>query len=163
MILGMVGWRGMVGSVLMGRMLEEGDFRHVEKTVFFSTSQAGQPAPEVAGAEPVLSDANDTQALAKCDVIISCQGGDYTKSVHPKLRSEGWTGYWIDAASSLRMEKDAVIILDPVNMPVIEKSLKAGIKDYIGGNCTVSLMLLALDGLIREGLVDWVTDRKSVV
>lgn len=157
MILGMVGWRGMVGSVLMGRMLEEGDFRHVEKTVFFSTSQAGQPAPEVAGAEPVLSDANDTQALAKCDVIISCQGGDYTKSVHPKLRSEGWTGYWIDAASSLRMEKDAVIILDPVNMPVIEKSLKAGIKDYIGGNCTVSLMLLALDGLIREGLVDWVT------
>ena len=157
MILGMVGWRGMVGSVLMGRMLEEGDFRHVEKTVFFSTSQAGQPAPEVAGAEPVLSDANDTEALAKCDVIISCQGGDYTKSVHPKLRSEGWTGYWIDAASSLRMEKDAVIILDPVNMPVIEKSLKAGIKDYIGGNCTVSLMLLALDGLIREGLVDWVT------
>ena len=129
MILGMVGWRGMVGSVLMGRMLEEGDFRHVEKTVFFSTSQAGQPAPEVAGAEPVLSDANDTQALAKCDVIISCQGGDYTKSVHPKLRFEGWTGYWIDAASSLRMEKDAVIILDPVNMPVIEKSLKAGIKD----------------------------------
>lgn len=105
----------------------------------------------------MLSDANDTQALAKCDVIISCQGGDYTKSVHPKLRSEGWTGYWIDAASSLRMEKDAVIILDPVNMPVIEKSLKAGIKDYIGGNCTVSLMLLALDGLIREGLVDWVT------
>ena len=157
MILGMVGWRGMVGSVLMGRMLEENDFAHVDKTVFFSTSAAGGKAPEVKGAEPVLQNATDVDALAKCDVIISCQGGDYTKAVHPKLRQAGWQGYWIDAASSLRMEPNAVIVLDPVNHPVIDKSLAAGVKDYIGGNCTVSLMLMAMDGLIKADLVEWVS------
>lgn len=157
MILGMVGWRGMVGSVLMGRMLEENDFAHVDKTVFFSTSAAGGKAPEVKGAEPVLQNATDVDALAKCDVIISCQGGDYTKAVHPKLRQAGWQGYWIDAASSLRMEPNAVIVLDPVNRPVIDKSLAAGVKDYIGGNCTVSLMLMAMDGLIKADLVEWVS------
>lgn len=157
MILGMVGWRGMVGSVLMGRMLEENDFAHVDKTVFFSTSAAGGKAPEVKGAEPVLQNATDVDALAKCDVIISCQGGDYTKAVHPKLRQAGWQGYWIDAASSLRTEPNAVIVLDPVNHPVIDKSLAAGVKDYIGGNCTVSLMLMAMDGLIKADLVEWVS------
>ncbi len=157
MILGMIGWRGMVGSVLMGRMKEENDFACVEKVVFFSTSQAGEPAPAVPNAEPVLQDAKSVEALSQCDAIISCQGGDYTKEIHPKLREAGWTGYWIDAASSLRMEKNAVIILDPVNMDVIQKSLQAGVKDYIGGNCTVSLMLIALDGLIRAGLVEWVS------
>lgn len=157
MILGMVGWRGMVGSVLMGRMREENDFARVSKTIFFSTSAAGGKAPEVPGAEPVLADANDLTRLAECDVIISCQGGDYTKSVHPSLREAGWDGYWIDAASSLRMEKNAVIILDPVNLHVIKESLDKGIRDYIGGNCTVSLMLLALDGLIKADLVEWVS------
>ena len=145
MILGMVGWRGMVGSVLMGRMLEENDFAHVEKTIFFSTSAAGAKAPNVRGAAEDLQDAKDVAALSQCDVIISCQGGDYTKEVHPKLRESGWDGYWIDAASTLRMQDNAVIVLDPVNRPVIDKSLAAGIKDYIGGNCTVSLMLMALD------------------
>lgn len=157
MILGMVGWRGMVGSVLMGRMLEENDFALVDKTIFFSTSAAGSTAPDVVNAEPVLADATDVNALKQCDVIISCQGGDYTKSVHPALRAAGWDGYWIDAASTLRMNDDAVIILDPVNMHVIDASLKKGIKDYIGGNCTVSLMLLALDGLIKADLVEWVS------
>lgn len=157
MILGMVGWRGMVGSVLMGRMREENDFARVSKTIFFSTSAAGGKAPEVAGADPVLADANDVAALAACDVIISCQGGDYTKSVHPQLRAAGWDGYWIDAASALRMEDNAVIILDPVNRHVIDASLEKGIRDYIGGNCTVSLMLMAMDGLIKAGLVDWVS------
>ena len=157
MILGMVGWRGMVGSVLMGRMLEENDFSCVDKTIFFSTSAAGGKAPEVRGADPVLADAMSVQALAACDVIISCQGGDYTKAMHPKLREAGWKGYWIDAASALRMQDDAVIILDPVNRPVIDKSLKAGVLDYIGGNCTVSLMLMAMDGLIKADLVEWVS------
>ena len=141
MILGMVGWRGMVGSVLMGRMLEENDFAHVEKTIFFSTSAAGAKAPNVRGAVEDLQDAKDVAALSQCDVIISCQGGDYTKEVHPKLRESGWDGYWIDAASTLRMQDNAVIVLDPVNRPVIDKSLAAGIKDYIGGNCTVSLLI----------------------
>lgn len=158
MILGMVGWRGMVGSVLMGRMLEENDFwRMVEKTVFFSTSAAGGKAPDVKGAAEVLQDAKDVAALSQCDVIISCQGGDYTKEMHPKLRESGWDGYWIDAASTLRMQDNAVIVLDPVNRPVIDKSLAAGIKDYIGGNCTVSLMLMAMDGLIKADLVEWVS------
>ena len=157
MILGMVGWRGMVGSVLMGRMLEENDFAHVEKTIFFSTSAAGAKAPNVKGAAEDLQDAKDVAALSQCDVIISCQGGDYTKEVHPKLRESGWDGYWIDAASTLRMQDNAVIVLDPVNRPVIDKSLAAGIKDYIGGNCTVSLMLMALDGLIKADLVEWVS------
>lgn len=157
MILGMVGWRGMVGSVLMGRMLEENDFALVDKTIFFSTSAAGGKAPDVANAEPVLASAKDVAALAQCDVIISCQGGDYTKEIHPQLRASGWKGYWIDAASALRMNDDAVIILDPVNMHVIQDSLKKGIRDFIGGNCTVSLMLLALDGLIKADLIEWVS------
>jgi aspartate-semialdehyde dehydrogenase len=157
MILGMVGWRGMVGSVLMGRVLEENDFAHVEKTIFFSTSAAGAKAPNVKGAAEDLQDAKDVAALSQCDVIISCQGGDYTKEVHPKLRESGWDGYWIDAASTLRMQDNAVIVLDPVNRPVIDKSLAAGIRDYIGGNCTVSLMLMALDGLIKADLVEWVS------
>lgn len=157
MVLGMVGWRGMVGSVLMGRMLEENDFAHVDKTIFFSTSAAGSKAPEVKGACELLQDAKDVAALSQCDVIISCQGGDYTKEVHPKLRASGWNGYWIDAASALRMQDDAVIILDPVNRPVIDASLDKGIRDYIGGNCTVSLMLMAMDGLIKADLVEWVS------
>ena len=141
----------------MGRMLEENDFAHVEKTIFFSTSAAGAKAPNVKGAAEDLQDAKDVAALSQCDVIISCQGGDYTKEVHPKLRESGWDGYWIDAASTLRMQDNAVIVLDPVNRPVIDKSLAAGIKDYIGGNCTVSLMLMALDGLIKADLVEWVS------
>lgn len=157
MILGMVGWRGMVGSVLMGRMQEENDFALVDKTIFFSTSAAGGKAPDVANADPVLANAKDVAALAQCDVIISCQGGDYTNEIHPQLRASGWKGYWIDAASALRMKDDAVIILDPVNMHVIQDSLKKGIRDFIGGNCTVSLMLLALDGLIKADLVEWVS------
>jgi len=157
MILGMVGWRGMVGSVLMGRMQEENDFALVDKTIFFSTSAAGGKAPDVANAEPVLADAKDIAALAKCDVIISCQGGDYTNEIHPQLRASGWKGYWIDAASALRMKDNAVIILDPVNMHVIQDSLKKGVRDFIGGNCTVSLMLLALDGLIKADLIEWVS------
>ena len=158
MKLGMVGWRGMVGSVLMGRMRENDDFSCVDTTTFFSTSAAGAAAPSgIPNAYPTLKDATDIKALAECDVIISCQGGDYTKATHPKLRESGWQGYWIDAASSLRMKENAIIVLDPVNRHVIDKSLKAGIKDYIGGNCTVSLMLMALDGLVKEGLIDWVS------
>jgi len=158
MKLGMVGWRGMVGSVLMGRMRENNDFSYVDTTTFFSTSAAGKAAPSgIANANPVLEDATSIEALSQCDVIISCQGGDYTKATHPKLRESGWDGYWIDAASSLRMKENAVIILDPVNRSVIDKSLASGIKDYIGGNCTVSLMLMALDGLVKAGLIEWVS------
>ena len=153
MKVGLVGWRGMVGSVLLQRMQEEGDFAYIEP-VFFSTSQAGQDAPMNAG---MLKDASDLVELAKLDVIITCQGGDYTKAVHPALRNAGWQGYWIDAASSLRMEQDAVIILDPVNRHVIDKALAGGRKDFIGGNCTVSLMLMALGGLFRADLVEWLT------
>jgi len=152
-----VGWRGMVGSVLMQRMAAERDLEHVDP-VFFSTSQAGGAAPAIGGRKAgPLQDANDLEALAKCDVIVTCQGGDYTNAVHPKLRAAGWKGYWIDAASALRMKDDAVIILDPVNRDVIDAALKAGVKDYIGGNCTVSLMMMALNGLFREGLIDWIT------
>ena len=153
MKVGMVGWRGMVGSVLMQRMQEENDFQGVEP-VFFSTSQAGQPAPLNAG---TLKHADDLAELQKLDVIITCQGGDYTKAVHPKLRQAGWQGYWIDAASTLRMEKDAVIILDPVNRNVIDAALANGQKDFIGGNCTVSLMLMALGGLFRADLIEWLS------
>lgn len=153
MKVGIVGWRGMVGSVLLQRMQEENDFAGLEP-VFFSTSQAGQPAPLDAG---TLKDASDVGELKKLDVIITCQGGDYTKAVHPELRKAGWQGYWIDAASSLRMEKEAVIILDPVNRGVINAALAAGQKDFIGGNCTVSLMLMALGGLFRSDLVEWVS------
>jgi len=153
MKVGLVGWRGMVGSVLMQRMQEENDFAGIEP-VFFSTSQAGQAAPM--GNEP-LKDASDLAALKQLDVIITCQGGDYTKAIHPELRKAGWQGYWIDAASTLRMEKDAVIILDPVNRNVIDQALANGQKDFIGGNCTVSLMLMGLGGLFRAGLVEWLT------
>jgi len=153
MKVGIVGWRGMVGSVLMQRMQEENDFAGIEP-VFFSTSQAGQDAPMGAGK---LKNADDISELSKLDVIITCQGGDYTKAVHPALRKAGWDGYWIDAASTLRMEKDAVIILDPVNRNVIDKALANGQKDFIGGNCTVSLMLMALGGLFRANLVEWVS------
>lgn len=153
MKVGIVGWRGMVGSVLMQRMQEENDLAGLEP-VFFSTSQAGQEAPLGAG---TLKSADDITELSKLDVVITCQGGDYTKAVHPKLRASGWDGYWIDAASSLRMDNDAVIILDPVNRNVIDDALARGVKDFIGGNCTVSLMLMAIGGLFRAGLVEWVS------
>jgi len=154
--LGLVGWRGMVGSVLMQRMKEEQDFSHVEP-VFFTTSQAGQIAPDVGQGESFLQNASDVNELSKMDIIITCQGGDYTKSVFTKLRESGWEGYWIDAASSLRMEDDTVIVLDPVNRNVIDKALAAGTKNYVGGNCTVSLMLIALGGLFAEDLIEWVS------
>ena len=152
---GIVGWRGMVGSVLMERMRAERDFDAIEP-VFFSTSQAGGAAPDVGRGPGVLHDANDLAALAACDVILTCQGGDYTNAVHPKLRAAGWKGYWIDAASALRMKDDAIIILDPVNLDVIKAGLTKGIKNYIGGNCTVSLMLMAIGGLFDKGLVEWI-------
>src|SRR5512136_633676 len=154
MKLGFVGWRGMVGSVLLQRMQEENDFAGIEETVFFTTSQLGQPAPMNAG---TLKDASDISLLKKLDIILTCQGGDYTKAVYPELRRSGWQGFWIDAASTLRMEPDAVIILDPVNRNVIDSALAKGVKDYIGGNCTVSLMLMGLGGLFRAGVVEWIT------
>ena len=155
--LGLIGWRGMVGSVLMERMEKENDFAGIH-TTFFSTSNAGGHAPVVAGSyESVLVDAFDIEALAAQDIIISCQGGDYTSSVFNKLREAGWQGYWIDAASTLRMDEDAMIILDPVNREIIDQSLERGIKNFIGGNCTVSLMLMALGSLFKEGLVEWAT------
>lgn len=153
MKVGLIGWRGMVGSVLLQRMQEENDFAGIEP-VFFSTSQAGQPAPMNAG---TLKNAEDLAELQKLDVIITCQGGDYTKAIHPALRRSGWQGYWIDAASTLRMESGAVIVLDPVNRNVIDAALANGQKDFIGGNCTVSLMLMGLGGLFRAGLVEWLT------
>jgi aspartate-semialdehyde dehydrogenase len=156
MKVGIVGWRGMVGSVLMERMTAEKDFDLID-SVFFSTSAAGSAAPRVPRAAPVLKDANSIADLKACDSVITCQGGDYTSEVYPKLRATGWNGYWIDAASTLRMKDDAVIILDPVNRAVIEAELQKGTKNYIGGNCTVSLMLLAIDGLLKADLVEWVT------
>ncbi|STZ55785.1 Aspartate-semialdehyde dehydrogenase [Moraxella lacunata] len=157
--VGLVGWRGMVGSVLMNRMLEEGDFDHINP-VFFSTSNAGGNAPDFDGkieSAGTLKDASDINELAKCDAIITCQGGDYTKAVHPALRESGWNGYWIDAASSLRMDDNAIIILDPVNRNVIDDALANGKKDFIGGNCTVSLMLMAIGELFRRDWVEWVS------
>ncbi len=155
-LVGLVGWRGMVGSVLMDRMQAEGDFALIEP-VFFSTSNAGGAAPAMAKNEKTLKDAHDIDALKKCDVILTCQGGDYTNEVFPKLRAAGWSGHWIDAASSLRMEKDAVIVLDPVNMPVIKNALAAGGKNWIGGNCTVSCMLIGVGALYKAGLVEWMS------
>lgn len=155
-LVGLVGWRGMVGSVLMQRMQDEGDFAHIEP-VFFSTSNTGGAAPSMAKNETTLKDANDIAELKKCDIIISCQGGDYTTQVFGPLRAAGWDGYWIDAASTLRMEKDAVIVLDPVNLNVIKDALGKGVKNYVGGNCTVSCMLMGLGGLFQHGLVDWMT------
>jgi len=155
--LGMVGWRGMVGSVLMQRMQEENDFALVE-THFFSTSSVGGAGPKVGGRDtPPLKDANSVDALKAMDVIITCQGGDYTNAVFPKLRAAGWNGYWIDAASALRMKDDAVIILDPVNLPVIKEALVKGVKNYVGGNCTVSLMLMGLGALYKRDLVEWMS------
>ncbi len=153
MKVGIVGWRGMVGSVLLQRMQEDNDFSVIEP-VFFSTSQAGALAPFNAG---TLKSASDIAELKKLDVILTCQGGDYTKAVHPELRKAGWKGFWIDAASTLRMEPDAVIILDPVNRGVIDAALAKGQKDFIGGTCTVSLMLMALGGLFRANLVEWLS------
>ncbi len=155
-LVGLVGWRGMVGSVLMQRMQEENDFAHIEP-VFFSTSNAGGKAPAMAKNESTLKDANDIEALKKCDIILTCQGGDYTTDVFPKLRAAGWNGYWIDAASTLRMKDDAIIVLDPVNLDVIKNALSKGVKNYIGGNCTVSCMLIGLGGLFKHDLVDWMT------
>jgi len=155
--VGFVGWRGMVGSVLMERMRQERDFAHIDEPVFFSTTQVGQAGPDVGKPVAALGDATDLEALAGLDAILTCQGGDYTHALYPRLREAGWKGYWIDAASSLRMADHAIIILDPVNRDVIERGLVAGIRDYIGGNCTVSLMLMALGGLFRAGLVEWVS------
>ena len=155
-LVGLVGWRGMVGSVLMDRMQSEGDFDHIEP-VFFSTSNAGGQAPAQAKNETTLRDAFDIAALRQCDIIISTQGGDYTSEVYPKLRATGWTGHWIDAASTLRMKDDAIIVLDPVNLPVIQKALTEGGKNWIGGNCTVSCMLMGVGALYKAGLVEWMT------
>jgi len=156
MHVGFVGWRGMVGSVLMQRMQEENDFKEFNST-FFSTSQTGSPAPAFAGSPTVLKDAHNVPDLLAMDIILSCQGGDYTSDIYPKLRTAGWQGHWIDAASSLRMEEDAVIVLDPVNGDLIQDAFKKGNKNWIGGNCTVSLMLLALDGLFKKDLIEWVS------
>jgi len=154
--VGFTGWRGMVGSVLMQRMKEERDFDHIEP-VFFTTSQPGGKGPSIGKETPLLKDAQSIDELKVMDVIISCQGGDYTTEIFPKLRAAGWKGHWIDAASTLRMEPDAVIILDPVNLNVIKDALTKGGRNWIGGNCTVSLMLMALGGLFRENLVEWAT------
>lgn len=155
--VGLVGWRGMVGSVLIQRMQEENDFNGITP-VFFSTSNAGGDAPKFDGIKTgQLKDAHDIEALAACDVIITCQGGDYTSKVHQPLRDSGWTGYWVDAASTLRMRDDSIIILDPVNRSVIDDALARGKKDFIGGNCTVSLMLMAIGELFSKGWVEWVS------
>ena len=155
--VGLVGWRGMVGSVLMQRMVEEGDFAHIEP-VYFSTSAVGGKAPTLGGKDGgLLQDAKSIDVLKQMDIVITCQGGDYTKEVFPKLRAAGWTGHWIDAASTLRMDKDAVIILDPVNLNVIQDALAKGGKNWIGGNCTVSLMLMGIGGLFKNDLVEWVS------
>ena len=155
-LVGLVGWRGMVGSVLMQRMQAEGDFDHIEP-VFFTTSNPGGKAPAMAKNETTLKSATDIAELSKCEIIISCQGGDYTTEVFPKLRAAGWNGYWIDAASTLRMKDDAVIVLDPVNLDVIKNAMTKGVKNFIGGNCTVSCMLIGLGGLFKHNLVDWMT------
>jgi aspartate-semialdehyde dehydrogenase len=154
--VGFVGWRGMVGSVLMQRMRDENDFAHIE-LVFFTTSQAGQAGPDVGKDVPALKDANSIDELKAMDVILTCQGGDYTKAVYPELRKAGWDGYWIDAASSLRMVDESIIVLDPVNKDVIQNGLANGVKTYVGGNCTVSLMLMAIGGLFEKDMVEWIT------
>jgi len=155
-LVGLVGWRGMVGSVLIDRMTAEGDFDVIEP-MFFSTSNAGGKAPAQAKAHTTLQDAHDIEALKRCDIVITAQGGDYTTEVFPKLRAAGWDGYWIDAASTLRMKDDAVIVLDPVNDDVIQRALAKGVKNYIGGNCTNSILLMGLGGLFKAGLVEWVS------
>ncbi len=154
--VGLIGWRGMVGSVLMQRMREEKDFELIEP-IFFTTSQTGQPGPDVGKDVPALKDAKDIDELKSMDVILSCQGGGYTEEVYPKLRTAGWKGYWIDAASTLRMEDDSIIVLDPVNLDVIKDGLSKGVNTFVGGNCTVSLMLMALGGLFQHDLVEWIS------
>ena len=156
MRVGFVGWRGMVGSVLVQRMLEEKDFDLIDP-VFFSTSKAGAPGPRIGKSSGTLQDASDLRALSELDTIVTCQGGEWTKPMHAKLRGAGWNGYWIDAASTLRMADDAVIVLDPVNRNVIDAALAQGVRNYIGGNCTVSLMMMALAGLLQRDLVEWMT------
>ena len=155
-LVGLVGWRGMVGSVLMDRMQQENDFALIEP-VFFSTSNAGGAAPSMAKNETTLKDAFDIEALKRCDIVITAQGGDYTTEVFPKLRAAGWKGHWIDAASTLRMKDDAVIVLDPVNLPVIKSALTQGGRNWIGGNCTVSCMLMGVGALYKAGLVEWMS------
>ena len=154
--VGLVGWRGMVGSVLMQRMREERDFDHIDP-VFFTTSQAGAKGPDIGRNVPSLKHAADLKELKSMQVIVSCQGGEYTNEVFPKLRADGWNGFWIDSASALRMREDAVIILDPVNLDVIRKGLAQGVRNFIGGNCTVSLMLMGMHGLLKAGVVEWMT------
>ena len=154
--VGIIGWRGMVGSVLVDRMRAERDFDLVEP-VFFSTTQAGGNGPQIGKATAPVADARDLKALAAMEILVSCQGGDYTSEIYPKLRAGGWNGYWIDAARTLRMNDDAVIVLDPVNMPVIQRALAQGIRNYIGGNCTVSCMLMGMHGLFEHDLVEWMT------
>jgi len=154
--VGFIGWRGMVGSVLMQRMRDENDFSEIEP-IFFTTSQAGKPGPDVGKDVPPLKDAGNIDELKSMDVIVTCQGGDYTKQVYKPLRDAGWDGYWIDAASSLRMADDSIIVLDPVNKDVIKNGLSSGIKTYVGGNCTVSLMLMAIGGLFEKDLIEWIT------
>jgi aspartate-semialdehyde dehydrogenase len=161
MKVGLIGWRGMVGSVLMGRMKDERDFDHIDP-VFFTTSNVGGKAPDIGrtidgGQLPPLKDASSIDDLKLCDTVITCQGGDYTKEIYPKLRAAGWNGYWIDAASTLRMKDEAIIVLDPVNKNVIQDGIANGVKTYVGGNCTVSLMLMAMGGLFDAGLVEWVS------
>ena len=151
---GFVGWRGMVGSVLMERMAEEQDFRDIDP-VFFTTSQVGQDGPDIGSGATILEDAFNLDALLGMDIILTCQGGEYTTEIYPQLRNRGWTGFWIDAASTLRMENDSLIVLDPINSTVIKRGLANGIKDFTGGNCTVSLMLMGLGGLFNAGLVEW--------
>lgn len=155
-LVGLIGWRGMVGSVLMDRMTAEGDFDLIEP-IFFSTSNAGGAAPSMAKNERTLHDAFDVNALKRCDIVITAQGGDYTSEVFPKLRATGWTGHWIDAASTLRMNDDAVIVLDPVNLPVIQDAMRKGGRNWIGGNCTVSCMLMGVGALYKAGLVEWMS------
>jgi len=154
--VGLIGWRGMVGSVLMQRMQEEKDFDQIDP-VFFSTSQTGQPGPDIGKDVPALKDANSIDELKAMDVIVSCQGGSFTEKVYPELRKAGWDGYWIDAASTLRMKDDSIIVLDPVNKSVIENAISQGVKTYVGGNCTVSLMLMAIGGLFDKDLVEWIS------
>ena len=155
--VGFVGWRGMVGSVLMGRMRDEGDFARIPEPVFFTTSQVGQPGPDIGRDVAPLRDAHDLDVLREMDAIVTCQGGDYTKAVYADLRASGWKGFWIDAASTQRMASDSMIVLDPVNRERIDEALGNGVLDYIGGNCTVSLMLMGLGGLFNAGLIEWAT------
>ncbi|MBT3567186.1 MAG: aspartate-semialdehyde dehydrogenase [Porticoccus sp.] len=152
--VGFIGWRGMVGSVLINRMLQEDDFSQIEP-IFFTTSQLGNLGPVIGMESTLLQDANNIESLSKLDIIVTCQGSDYTKAVHTLLRQAGWDGYWIDAASNLRMSQSAAIVLDPVNLSLIKDAITHGVRDFVGGNCTVSLMLMSLGGLFREGLVEW--------